>query len=108
MTGLKWTFALLTMALAAAASAGEATTAAGNAGTVREKVQQKQQQFSWNGNCSVKCMDGQCRLVCGSGLVYANSSFEARLQAEATLRSMASAQGGQVVEGSFTIMITIR
>lgn len=62
-------------------------------------------KFSWEGSCEVKCSDGSCRVVCGSGVVYGNSEFEARLQAEASLRSQAGSQG-VVKEGS--IKLTIR
>lgn len=60
--------------------------------------------FMWEGSCEVLCSDS-CRIVCGAGVVYATTSFEARLQAEASLRQLAPS-GGIVKESS--IRITIR
>src|SRR4051812_30013580 len=59
---------------------------------------QDKYSYSYEGSCEIKCADGQCRLVCNSGFVYADSDIEARLQAEASLRSQANGQG-VVIEG---------
>ncbi len=64
--------------------------------------------FSWEGSCSIRCADGQCRFVCGSGLVYSNSVIEARLEAEAALRLQAQGAGGAVIEGSISVTIRSR
>jgi hypothetical protein len=64
-----------------------------------------QAKYSYEGSCEIKCADGQCRLVCSSGFVYAGSDFEARLQAESSLRSQANGQG-VVVEG--TLRLTVK
>ena len=61
--------------------------------------------FNWEGSCQISCADGQCRLACSSGVVYASNDFEARLEAEARLRQQAGSQG-IVVEGS--IRLTVR
>jgi hypothetical protein len=65
----------------------------------------EKKKFSWEGSCEVKCTDGSCKVVCGGGIVYGNSEFEARLQAEASLRQQAGSQG-IVKEGS--IRLTVR
>ena len=68
---------------------------------------QSQKSFEWEGSCLVECIDGQCRQICETGIVYARSYREAKFRASARLRREAS-RHGKVVSGSVNISVRIR
>ena len=63
--------------------------------------------YSFAASCQIKCADGQCRVECASGLVYASGDFEAKVQAESILRCQASGKG-VVVEGTVSVPVSIK
>lgn len=90
---------LLLFALAAVVALAADLAAKGGA-----TVMSAQQRYAWSGSCSVMCHGGECRVVCGSGILIANGKFEAELQAEAALRLQAQGQGTPI-EGSFRVSV---
>jgi hypothetical protein len=63
-------------------------------------------KFKWDGACTIKCNDGQCKFICDSGVVAAVNAFDAKLKAEAALRAKASSQG-TIVEGSIKVTVDL-
>jgi hypothetical protein len=62
-------------------------------------------QFTWDGQCTIRCSNGQCQFFCDHGAGVAYSSADAQVQAEAQLRQHASSSG-TVIEG--TVRVTVR
>ncbi len=49
--------------------------------------------WSWKSSCEVKCANGECKAVCGSGILFADSETQARTQAELAARAEAGKEG---------------
>jgi hypothetical protein len=63
-------------------------------------------RFRWSGECQIKCEDGRCENYCATGLVVGVDAGDAKIKAEAELRSQASRRG-TVVEGTIRVTVTV-
>ena len=59
-------------------------------------------KFHWEGQCQVRCENGECRSVCTSVIVFARTLREAQIKARADFEVEAGTRG-QIVSGTVKV-----